>query len=68
LTLLDEFNANAGGNKSYAYYTYCPDTYVNLSWGRTILNLVPGFFALMLIGIGIGLFYKVLRNEGLMGV
>jgi hypothetical protein len=46
-------------------YTYCPDEYVNESWQRTILNLVPGFFVLaILIGTAFIIFY-VLKKEGI---
>ena len=36
----------------------------NLSWGATVLNLVPGFFALGILGIGIAITYGSLRDAG----
>lgn len=64
-------NTSSGMNTSlaaYASYNYCPDGYITESWGRTVLNLVPGFFALALMAIGVGLFYGVMKHEGLMGL
>jgi len=34
------------------------------SWGATVLNLVPGFFALGILGIGIAVTYGSLRDAG----
>jgi len=34
------------------------------SWGATVLNLVPGFFALGILGIGIAVCYGALRDAG----
>jgi hypothetical protein len=34
------------------------------SWGSTVLNLVPGFFALSILGIGIAVCYGALRDAG----
>ncbi len=54
------------GNNTYnVSYTFEGDEYVVGSRNRTILNLVPGFFALALLGIGIGLFYAVGKREGI---
>jgi len=44
-------------------YTYCPTGYMALSWGRTGINIVPGFFALALMAIAIGLFWSVYRDS-----
>ena len=35
------------------------------SWGATVLNLVPGFFALGILGIGIAVTYSSLRQAGI---
>ena len=45
--------ANAGGALSNAS-----------SWGATVLKLVPGFFALGILGIGIAVTYGSLRDAG----
>ena len=34
------------------------------SWGTTVLNLVPGFFALGILGIGVAVTYGSLRDAG----
>ncbi len=34
------------------------------SWGSTVLKLVPGFFALAILGIGIAVTYGSLRDAG----
>jgi len=34
------------------------------TWGSTVLNLVPGFFALGILGIGIAVCYGALRDAG----
>jgi len=52
-------------NDTYVTYDYCGNTYLNQSWARTILNMVAGFFALAVMGIGIGLFYSVYKDAGI---
>jgi len=54
-----------GGNTTYVDYKYCADDYLKQSWNRTIINLVPGFFAIGLLLIAVGLFYRVAKDEGL---
>jgi len=34
------------------------------SWAPTIINLVPGFFALSILGIGIAVCYGALQDAG----
>lgn len=34
------------------------------SWGATVLQLVPGFFALGLLGVGVAVTYSSLRQAG----
>jgi len=55
-------------NNSYIDYKYCGDEYLVASWNRTIINLVPGFFAIALLGIGIGLLYGVMKKEGILNI
>jgi hypothetical protein len=38
--------------------------YISSSWGATVLNMVPGFFALGILGIGIAVTYGSLRDAG----
>ncbi len=40
------------------------DLYNVSSWGATVLNLVPGFFALAILGIGLAVTYSSLRQAG----
>jgi len=35
------------------------------SWGATVLKLVPGFFALGIMGIGVAVTYSSLRQAGI---
>jgi len=37
----------------------------NTSWGATVLKLVPGFFALSILGIGVAITYSSLRSAGI---
>ena len=45
------------------------DTGCNLtacaSWGTTVMKLVPGFFALAILGIGVAITYSSLRQAGI---
>lgn len=54
-------------NTTYVSYTYCRDDYLNIAWGRSIIGLVTGFFALAILGIGIALLYSVFRESGIVG-
>ena len=65
---MDEMCDAGEANTTHASYTHCPDNYLNSSFGRTMLDIVPGFFAIAILGIGIGLVYKVMRNEGILGI
>ena len=38
--------------------------YNSAAWGSTVLKLVPGFFALGILGIGIAVTYGSLRDAG----
>lgn len=63
-TLKNTTTTISGTNSTLADYTYCADDYLNSSWQRTVLNLVPGFFAIALLLIAVGLFYSVGKSEG----
>lgn len=54
-----------GTNDTLVDYTYCPNAYLNIAWGRSVLNLVAGFFALAILGLGLGLFYSVAKDAGI---
>lgn len=53
---------------AYVDYYYCGEGYMTEGWQRTVLDLVPGFFALALLGVGIALLYGVLKSEGIMNI
>lgn len=55
-------------NTTLIDYQYCADGYLNASWGRSVLDLVAGFFAIALLLISVGLFYQVMKNEGLLNL
>ena len=38
--------------------------YLSSTWGATILKMVPGFFALGILGIGIAVTYGALADAG----
>ena len=71
-TLVDNADTNESGvyqlydlNTTYASYYYCGNDYLAASWGRSLLNLVPGFFVLaILIGAAFVIFY-ILKAEGI---
>lgn len=54
-------------NDTTLTYNYCADDYVNIGWGRNVLDLISGFFALGILGASIGIFYSVARDAGLVG-
>jgi len=37
----------------------------NVAWGAAVLKLVPGFFALSILGIGVAVTYTSLRQAGI---
>lgn len=60
------WNATIGSNSTLISYTHCPDDYIAIGWHRSVLFLVPGFFALGILGAGIALFYGVMKKEGIL--
>lgn len=34
-------------------------------WGATVLDLVPGFFAISILGVGIAVIYSAMREAGI---
>jgi len=46
-------------------YSYCGDDYLNLSWGRTVINLVGGFFALAILFVSLAMFYSIGKEAGI---
>ena len=65
-TLINTIDVNVtSDNQTYIDYQYCGDDYMNLTWGRTGINIVPGFFAIALLLISVGLFYSVAKENGI---
>jgi|TARA_B100001971_G_C18172395_1_gene527933 uncharacterized membrane protein len=62
LTLKNTSVTVLGTNDTLIDYTYCADDYMNLGWGRTIINLVAGFFAIALLLVSVGLFYSIVKD------
>lgn len=52
-------------NATVIDYVYCQDGYLTQSWSRTITNLVAGMFALALLGAGVGIFYSIGKETGI---
>ena len=59
---------NTTFNNTLLAYLYCDDDFLNISWGRNILNLIGGFFAIALLIISVGLFYDVAKDAGILNV
>lgn len=56
-----------GTNMTLVNYSYYPAGYICSAFGRTTLNLVPGFFGMALLVGALGMFYSVMREEGILG-
>lgn len=67
LTLKNTVDVNQTGNTTAVDYTHCAQGYVNTPWARSILNLVAGFFALAILGVGLAVFYSVAKDAGIIG-
>jgi hypothetical protein len=52
-------------NNSYVTYTYCSDDYLNVSWGRSVLSVTVGMFAIGLLIVSVGLFFSMAKDYGL---
>jgi len=52
-------------NDTLVTYTYCGADYVNSGFGRTALGITIGLFAIALLMGAVGMFYQVMKNEGL---
>ncbi|MFA5395264.1 MAG: hypothetical protein WC346_04520 [Methanogenium sp.] len=65
-------NASSSTNATGATCTYAMDSayapcqlYMSASWGASVLRLVPGFFALAILGVGVAVTYTSLRQAGI---
>jgi hypothetical protein len=57
---------NAPTNITSVSYSYCESDYVVSRWARNSITLVSGLFAIALLGVGLGLFYSLAKDAGLM--
>jgi hypothetical protein len=65
-TLVNTAKVNGTSNNvTLVSLNYCPDGYIS-GWGGTVLNLVPGFFALALLVFSVGMFYSLARDAGIL--
>jgi len=63
------YNTFAGGvctNGTQTTNTTPTALYQSSTWGSTVLKLVPGFFALGILGIGLAVTYSSLRQAGVL--
>lgn len=49
-------------NNTYVDYKYCSDEYINSSWGRSTLDMVAGFLAILVFGAAVGILYSVYKD------
>ena len=52
-------------NQTYVSYSYYPSSYMTNTFGNTVITLIPGFFAIALLMISLGLFYSVAKDAGI---
>lgn len=66
-TLKNTALVNGSTNTTVVVLNSCPDTYLTQNWTRTVTTMIPGFFALALLIVAVGLFYSVAKDEGILG-
>jgi len=55
-------------NYTYMDYRYCPDNYLTQAWTRSVMDVVVGFFAIALLLVSVGIFYAIMKKEGIIGI
>ena len=66
VTIVNSTTTQLGySNTTEVSYTYCGADYVNSSFGRTSLDITIGLFAIALLLGAVGMFYQVMKQEGL---
>jgi len=63
-TKVQNFANVSTANLTNISYRYITANYLKTRWNRTVLNLVPGFFAIALLIVSVGMFYAVAKREG----
>ena len=61
------FKVDTRTNTTNSSYVYCPADYID-GWAATVLDLVAGFFAIAMLLIAVGMFYQVLKGEGIINI
>ncbi len=51
-------------NTTLVTYQFCQDEYMT-GWSASILDLVPGFFAIALLMVSLALFYSIAKDSGI---
>jgi hypothetical protein len=51
-------------NSTTLVYSGCQSGYITTGWARTMLNLVPGFFAIAIFAAGLLIVFFILREQG----
>ena len=64
-TTLVNMNSATNGNQTFVNYTYYPNGYLNQGWDNSVLNLLPGFFAIALMAVGIALMMSAFKSLGI---
>ena len=66
-TVASSVNSTGGATCTTYNQAGCANAqlYISSSWGASVLALVPGFFALGLLGVGIAVTYSSLRQAGI---
>ena len=54
-------------NTTKVTYTYCPEGYMDLGWGRTSIDTTMGLYAIGALLIAVGMFYGAAREAGILG-
>ena len=60
-----KINGTLGSNTTTLTLEYCRDGYIVESWQRSMLNMLPGFFALAILFVGVGFFYSIAKDIGI---
>ena len=64
-TLVNSTTVWSSGNDTAITLEYCQDDYVS-GWANNITNLIIGFFALAILGVGIAITVTIFRKSGVM--
>jgi len=57
-----KLNGTGTSNITYFSYLYCPEDYLTQRWSRSVINMVVGFMALLILIIGVYYFYDIFKE------